>query len=147
MHSHTSRRQASPLKDGSTGSAHLPIPAVEDDTGMIRQRPTQERSHEVIRIGHLAVTPGDPRILIRDDPLFLSAQELKLLELLAGSVGRLVSIGTLAKQLARDHKPMTRTGVSVHIHRLRMRLQSAGVRIRTLRGFGYLLEAADAQVS
>ena len=46
-----------------------------------------------------------------------------------------------ALQLSRTTKPATDNAVSIHIHRLRSRLQSAGVRVRTLRGFGYMLEA------
>jgi DNA-binding response OmpR family regulator len=37
-------------------------------------------------------------------------------------------------------KPLTATGVAVHIHRLRAKLKSAGLMIRTLRGFGYVIE-------
>ena len=41
---------------------------------------------------------------------------------------------------------LTVTGVAVYIHRLRMRLRYGGVAIRTLRGFGYLLEASDPRL-
>jgi two-component system OmpR family response regulator len=90
-------------------------------------------------------TPGDPRVLIHDRPLFLTGQELALLELLAGNAGRVVNTATLAKLLARGHEPLTDTGVAVHVHRLRVRLESAGLQIRTLRGFGYLLETNDEE--
>jgi DNA-binding response OmpR family regulator len=34
--------------------------------------------------------------------------------------------------------------IEVHVSRLRAKIESAGVRIRTVRGFGYMLEPGDA---
>jgi two-component system response regulator TctD len=34
--------------------------------------------------------------------------------------------------------------IEVYIHRLRKKLETSGVQIRTLRGLGYMLEAVDA---
>jgi two-component system OmpR family response regulator len=93
-----------------------------------------------IRIGNVVFTPDDPRIEIDGRPVYLCRQELALLQLLAKRTGWLVSTATLARSLARGRKPLTDTGVAVYVHRLRARLKSAGVVIRTFRGFGYLLE-------
>jgi two-component system, OmpR family, response regulator len=95
---------------------------------------------EPIRIGSLVVTPGDPRIVIDGRPVYLSRQELTLLEIFARNAERVITMAALARSMARARKPLTNTGVSVHVHRLRERLKSAGVLIRTLRGFGYVLE-------
>jgi DNA-binding response OmpR family regulator len=95
-----------------------------------------------IRIGTLLVTPGDPRIVIDGRAVYLSRQQLTLLEILASNAGRITSIPHLAKSLARGDKPLTNTGVWIHVHRLRTLLKPASVLIRTIRGFGYVLELA-----
>jgi DNA-binding response OmpR family regulator len=109
---------------------------------VLLRRSRRDSSPTPIRIGDILLTPGDPRILIRDRPVFLPGQELVLLEVLARNVGQVVSTATLALQLSRTSKPVSGTAVSVHMHRLRSRLSTAGVQIRTLRGLGYLLEEA-----
>lgn len=68
-----------------------------------------------------------------------------MLQLLAKRSGSVVSMATLAKSLGRGRKSLTDTGVAVYVHRLRARLKSAGVVIRTFRGFGYLLEPTDKE--
>jgi two-component system OmpR family response regulator len=115
---------------------------LEERINVLLRRRRLDQSSTTIQIGSIVLTPGDPRILIRDRPVFLPGQELILLEVLGRNVGRVVSTATLAVQLSRTSKPVTGTAVSVHMHRLRSRLNAAGVQIRTLRGFGYLLEEA-----
>jgi two-component system, OmpR family, response regulator len=95
-----------------------------------------------IRIGGLVVTPGDPRIVIDGRTVYLSRQQLTLLEILANNAGRVTSIADLASGMARRGKPLTNTGIWVHMHRVRAQLKPAGVLIRTLRRVGYLLEIA-----
>jgi DNA-binding response OmpR family regulator len=96
-----------------------------------------------IRIGNLVFTPDEPRVEIAGRPVYLCRQELALLQLLATRKGLIVSALTIGKRMARGRKPLTLTGVAVYIHRLRARLKYGGVAIRTLRGFGYLLEPSD----
>lgn len=117
--------------------------SVDDLESRIRvllRRARPDHSPGPIRIGSLVLVPGDPRVLIDNRAIFLTPKELIVLEVLARSVGELVPTNALALELSRTTKPVTDAAVSIHIHRLRSRLQSAGVQIRTLRGFGYLLE-------
>jgi DNA-binding response OmpR family regulator len=95
---------------------------------------------EPIRIGGLLITPGNPRIVIDGRPVYLSRQELTLLQTLARNAERAVSVTALATSMARNRKPLTNAGVFVQVHRLRARLKSTGVLIRTAHGFGYVLE-------
>jgi DNA-binding response OmpR family regulator len=99
-----------------------------------------------VRIGNVVITPDEPRIEVAGHPVYLCRQELALLQLLAARKGSTVSAATLGKRMARGRKPLTVTGVAVYIHRLRMRLKYGGVAIRTLRGFGYLLEASEPRM-
>jgi DNA-binding response OmpR family regulator len=102
---------------------------------------TQELA--AIHIGKLVVTPGDPRISIRGEPVLVNSEELALVELLTAHAGHVVRTAYLASQLARGPDSLTEAAVAVHVDRLRARLAGADVQIRTLRGFGYLLEAAE----
>jgi two-component system OmpR family response regulator len=93
-----------------------------------------------IRIGALALTPGQPRIMLGGLPVDLRASEFALLEALATRVGRVVRRDDLADRLGRGAEPPSDTAIEVCVHRLRRRLSPFGLKVRTLRGFGYLLE-------
>jgi DNA-binding response OmpR family regulator len=108
---------------------------------VLLRRAQSDDSAGSIRVGNLVLVPGDPRVLIGDQPVYLSGQELTLLQVLASNVGQVIPIADLTLQLSRNSKPVSDTAVSLTIYRLRSRLHLAGVRIRTLRGFGYVLEA------
>jgi two-component system OmpR family response regulator len=70
----------------------------------------------------------------------LPASEFALLEALAVRAGRVVRREDLADRLARGTEPPSDTAIEVCVHRLRRRLSPLGLTVRTLRGFGYLLE-------
>jgi two-component system, OmpR family, response regulator len=94
-----------------------------------------------IRIGPLVVTPGNPRIVIGSEALELPSGEFALLELLASRPGQIVSKERIADRLARGGEPLSDTAIEVCVHRLRRKLMPFHVKVRTLRGFGYLLES------
>jgi len=109
----------------------------------LRQQPAGEQPADAIRIGDLQLCPGDPRVLIRERPVFLARQQLALLELLARHEGQVLSAVALGRHLSRSGKPLSKDAVAVQIHRLRARLGSTATVIRTLRGLGYLLQPAQ----
>jgi len=80
------------------------------------------------------------RALVDDQPLELSARELSMLETLLLSVGRVVSKEQLAEQLTGWGEAVGPNAIEVYIHRLRKKLEPAGISVRTVRGLGYLLE-------
>jgi two-component system OmpR family response regulator len=51
-----------------------------------------------------------------------------------------VSKEQLAEQLTGWGESVGTNAIEVYIHRLRKKLESAGISIRTVRGLGYLLE-------
>ena len=71
-----------------------------------------------------------------------SARELGVLEVLMLRVGRVVSKEQLAEQLYGWGEEVGANAIEVYVHRLRKKLESAGVSVRTIRGLGYLLEKA-----
>jgi DNA-binding response OmpR family regulator len=93
-----------------------------------------------IRIGALVLTPGQPRVLLGGVSVDLPASEFALLEALAIRAGRVVRREDLADRLGRGGEPPSDTAIDLCVHRLRRRLSPLGMKVRTLRGFGYLLE-------
>jgi len=45
--------------------------------------------------------------------------------------------------LSQDGEALSDNAVEVYVSRLRAKLENSGIEIRTVRGFGYMLEAAD----
>ena len=82
------------------------------------------------------------RATIKGTPLDLSARELGVLEVLMMRVGRVVSKEQLAEQLYGWGEEVGANAIEVYVHRLRKKLEPAGVSVRTIRGLGYLLEKA-----
>jgi two-component system OmpR family response regulator len=93
-----------------------------------------------IRIGALVLTPGQPRVLLGGVSVDLPASEFALLEALAIRGGRVVRREDLADRLGRGGEPPSDAAIDLCVHRLRRRLSPLGMKVRTLRGFGYLLE-------
>ncbi len=94
-----------------------------------------------LAFGPLTLTPGNPRIHIKGTSLDLPSSEFMLLEALVLNEGRALSKEKIASQLSRDGEFPTGTAIEVCVHRLRRHLAPFGLQIRTLRGFGYFLEA------
>ena len=78
--------------------------------------------------------------------LELSVREWGVLEYLLQHAGRVVSKQQIIDAILPWGEDLTQNAVEVYVSRLRLKLDGAGVAIRTIRGFGYLLEAdaADA---
>ena len=73
--------------------------------------------------------------------LELSARELSLLELLLTRRGRLVRKDQLVDHLCEWGDEVSTNAIEVYVHRLRKKLARGGVKISTVRGVGYCLEA------
>ena len=100
---------------------------------------------QAIRIGPLELTMGQPRVMLSGEPMDLTAREFALLELLALRAGRVVNKDLIANSLARAGEALSDTAIEVAVHRLRRRLEPYELQVRTVRGFGYLLEAGAEQ--
>ena len=98
-----------------------------------------------IKIGPLELTMGQPRILLNGTPVDLTAREFTLLELLAQRAGRVVKKDQIASSLAPSGEALSDTAIEVAVHRLRRRLEPFDLKVQTIRGFGYLLEAMREQ--
>jgi two-component system OmpR family response regulator len=77
---------------------------------------------------------------VRGEPLDLSARELALLELLLQRADRMVSKTHLLDHMCEWGEEVSVNAIEVYVHRLRRKLETAGVEIVTTRGLGYRIQ-------
>jgi DNA-binding response OmpR family regulator len=94
----------------------------------------------VLRHGRLTLDTVGRMATLDGEPLDLPRRELCLLELLLLRCGQVVGKQTLLDKLFSFDEEVGQNAVELYVHRLRKKLQPAGVRVRTVRGLGYLLE-------
>jgi DNA-binding response OmpR family regulator len=92
-------------------------------------------------LGRLSLDSATRRARVDERVLELSAREWGVLEHLLQNAGRVVSKQQIIDAIAPWGDDLTLNAVEVYVSRLRLKLDGAGVAIRTIRGFGYLLEA------
>jgi two-component system OmpR family response regulator len=94
----------------------------------------------VIEHGRLTVDTGARVARAGGATLELPRREFNLLEVLLARRGQVVSKEILLEKLFGFDEEVGINAVEIYVHRLRKRLEPVGVRIRTVRGLGYLLE-------
>ena len=76
-----------------------------------------------------------------EQPIALSAREFALLEVFMSRQNKVVNKEQLLETLCNWETDIGDNAIEVYVHRLRKKIDPTGVRIRTIRGLGYLLEA------
>lgn len=76
-----------------------------------------------------------------EQPIALSAREFALLEVFMSRQNKVVNKEQLLETLCNWDTDIGDNAIEVYVHRLRKKIDPTGVRIRTIRGLGYLLEA------
>ena len=94
-------------------------------------------------LGLLTLDSATRRARVGQQPLELSVREWGVLEYLLQNAGRVVSKQQIIDAIAPWGDDLTLNAVEVYVSRLRLKLEGANVAIRTIRGFGYLLEAGS----
>ena len=93
--------------------------------------------------GGLALDPRRREVTVHGRQLSLTATEYSILELLMRRCPAVVARNAIAEHAWRDEtEPLGSNAIDVHLSRLRAKLPNSGVRIVTVRGAGYRLEAA-----
>jgi two-component system OmpR family response regulator len=95
----------------------------------------------ILTVGQLTLDPDARRARIGSRALDLSVREWAVLEYLLQQLGRVVSKQQIIEAILPWGDDLTTNAVEVYVSRLRIKLQDAGIEIRTIRGFGYMLEA------
>ena len=79
-------------------------------------------------------------VMLDGKPLSLSLPELGVLEVLLHRAGRVVSKEQLIEHLYSYENNVSHNAIEVYVHRLRKKIEGAGVTIRTAYGLGYVLD-------
>lgn len=106
-------------------------------------RRAQARSDDALTLGELRMDLSARRVFVGDRPLDVSAREWSVLEFLLSRVGKVVAKEQILQAIASWDESLSENAIEVYVSRLRAKLEPAGLRIRTVRGFGYLLETVD----
>lgn len=104
-------------------------------------RRTQGLASGTTTIGHLVFDRGAKSARLDDVPLNLPNREYRLLEIFVGNVGRVLSKDDIASQLFDFDAEAGANAIEIYVGRLRKKL-GASLTIRTVRGLGYVAEAA-----
>ena len=97
--------------------------------------PVPEGEHLTIR--ELLIHPGRHEVLLRGQPLELTATEFRLLHLLARKPGWVFTRSQIVSAIHGDDYPVSDRSVDVQVVSLRKKLGDYGPYVETIRGVGY----------
>ena len=120
------------------------LPELEARVRALIRRSQAVRSPK-LQFGGLTVDTVARRAMIGTEPLDLTPREWAVLEYLLMRIGQVVSKEHMLQAMCSWDDTLTHNAVEVYISRLRSKLQHAGIRIRTVRGFGYMVDDPDAR--
>jgi two-component system, OmpR family, response regulator len=101
------------------------------------------RLEEKLTLGGLELDLADRELRFNGARVPMSPRELALAELLLGKAGRVVTKESIVARLSSWEADFSENSVEVYVHRLRKRFADLGVVIKTVRGFGYVMECAE----
>ena len=119
------------------------LPELEARVRALIRRAHASASSELVH-GPLRLDMAGRRLYSADKPVDLSARELAVIELLLLKEGRVVTKQQITEHLYGWEEGSTSNAVEVFIYRLRRKLETSGVDIRTVRGMGYLIDKPHA---
>ncbi|PKO89522.1 MAG: DNA-binding response regulator [Betaproteobacteria bacterium HGW-Betaproteobacteria-12] len=95
----------------------------------------------VVRLGELAFDTVSRQPSVRGQPLALTTRELAVLEALLGRIGRPLARDALFEKVFSLEQDVRPEAIEIYVCRLRKKLDGSGVRIDTVRGLGYVIDA------
>ena len=101
------------------------------------------QAHALFQVGRLSYDSVAMQFCVDGEALALPRREHGVLEILITRSGQPVSKREMSGQLCSLDDAVSPEALELYVHRLRRRLEGSGATIRTLRGLGYRLEAAD----
>ena len=90
--------------------------------------------------GSLVMDTDAKRAWLADSPLRLTAREWLVLEFLVTRAGKIVNKDQIVSAISNRDDDVSHNALEVHISRLRSKLEPAGLKIHSIRGFGYYLD-------
>jgi len=85
----------------------------------------------------------DRLVTYQNQPFSLSPRELSLLETMLLRIGKVVTKECLLENISDWDDNLAINAIEVYMHRLRKKLLTVGVEIRTIRGLGYMLDKKE----
>jgi len=105
-------------------------------------RRNQARGGSVLTMGLLRMDLEARRAFIGEAELSLAGREWSILHFMLSRTGKIVAKEQIISAISNWDGSTSDNAIEVHVSRLRSKLEPAGLKIRTIRGFGYLLEEA-----
>ncbi|KAG0921169.1 hypothetical protein G6F32_015226 [Rhizopus arrhizus] len=108
----------------------------------LMRRPAGQTS-STTQYGNLSLDLAGRSVTLSGAPLELGRREFRLLEILVGRLGQVVGKDEIGNGLFGFDDEAGPNAIELYVGRLRKKLAGAPLRITTVRGVGYLLEASD----
>ncbi len=116
---------------------------------VLRRREPRVNRHEVIEVSGLRMDMRTQDVMVRGEPVALSALEFRLLHFLASSPRQVFSRDRLLDEVWGADRFVTPRTVDVHVRRLREKIEedpSHPLHLQTVRGSGYRFVVAPEAV-
>jgi two-component system OmpR family response regulator len=97
-------------------------------------------TNPLLSCGALTFDSVGRRAAIDGEPLELTTREMNVLEVLMSRIGWVFSKDQLIERLYCYAEEASGNAIEVYIHRLRKKIETGGVTIRTIRGLGYVID-------
>lgn len=107
------------------------------------KRRSDGRVDDTLQLGPLTMDLQHKELRCNGERVRLSPREFALTEMLMAKPGRVVSKELIVSTLSNWEADFSENSVEVYVHRLRKRFGELGVVIKTVRGFGYVMEVAE----
>ncbi|WP_431103478.1 response regulator [Roseateles noduli] len=134
--------RVSTLHEGADDFLAKPFELQELEARLIALiRRSRGRDQPRFACGPLVYDAASKLFTLDREPLALSPREHAVLRTLIQHSGEPMSKQEILERLFSDEQDVRPEAVEVLVHRLRRRIESGKVRITTLRGLGYVLEA------
>ncbi len=104
---------------------------------LLRRQRVPAAKREVLTVGSVTLDHGRHEVRVADRPVELTATEFRILSVLMGARGRVLTREQLIDQALGQGAPVTNRAMDVHIAALRKKLREAARCIHTIRGVGY----------
>ena len=107
-------------------------------------RRAEARQGDMMSLGKLRLDADAQRALVEDQPIHLSAREYSVLQYLMLKAGKVVTREQIVTMVTGWSAATSENALDLLVSRLRAKIEPAALRIRTVRGLGYMLEDAGA---
>lgn len=115
------------------------LPELEARVRALIRRSNYGAETEIV-YGPVKMDTASRNITINGEAIEFSSRELAVFELLLQRPGKVVSKEQLLDHMYGFDQEVSQNAIEVLIHRLRKKIESFGLSVRTIRGLGYLLE-------